>query len=74
MKYQKIINLLGNAINQPSIFRTRNWVQQNDESQWTYNDNSYIKFKTSIIRSNLCDYSDAYKLKSFEFFTIPNHS
>ena len=33
MKYQKIINLLGDAINQPSIFRTRNWVQQNDESQ-----------------------------------------
>ena len=33
MEYQKIINLLGDAINQPSKFRTRKWVQQNDESQ-----------------------------------------
>ena len=64
MEYQKIINLLDDAINQPSKFRTTNWVQLNDESRWTYNDNSYIKFKTSIIRSNLCDYSDVYKLKA----------
>ena len=34
-------------------------LEKNDESRGTYNDNSYIKFKTSMIRSNLCDYSDA---------------
>ena len=48
MEYQKIINLLHDAINQPSKFRTRNWVQLNDESRGTYNDNIYIKFKGRI--------------------------
>ena len=60
MEYQKIINLLDDATNQPSKFRTRNWVEINDESRVTYNYGSDIKFKTSMIRSNLCDYSDAY--------------
>ena len=61
MEYQKIVNLLDNASNQPSIFRTRNWVEINDESRGTYASNG-IKFKTTILRSNLCDYADAYIL------------
>ena len=64
MQYQKIINLLDNTPNQPSKFRTKKWVEINDESRKTYNNNSQIKFKTSILRSNLCDYSDAYILVS----------
>ena len=59
MEYQKIINLLDDATDQPSKFRTRNWVEINDESRVTYNYGSDIKFKTSMIRSKLCDYSDA---------------
>ena len=59
MGYQKIINLLENTPNQPTRFRTKKWVEINDESRGTYNTNSKIKFKTSILRSNLCDYSDA---------------
>ena len=31
MEYQKIANLLDNASNQPSKFRTKNWVEANDE-------------------------------------------
>ena len=62
MKYQKIINLLDNTSNQPSRFRTKNWVEINDESRGTYNINSKIKFKTTMIKSSLCDYSDAYIL------------
>ena len=58
MEYQKIINLLDNTANQPSKFRTRNWVEINNESKEKY-DNSNIRFETSIIRSNLCDYSDS---------------
>ena len=58
MEYQKIINLLDNTANQPSKFRTRNWVEINNESKEKY-DNSNIRFKTSVIRSNLCDYSDS---------------
>ena len=66
MEYQKIANLLDNEVapnasNQPSKFRTRNWVEINDESRGTYTSND-IKFKTTLIRSNLYDYADAYIL------------
>ena len=60
MEYQKTINLLDDTTKQPSKFRTRNWVEINDESQGMYNVSNQIKFKTSMIRSNLCDYGDAY--------------
>ena len=39
-----------------------NWVEINDGSYGTCSTGSQIKFKTSMIRSSLCDYSDAYKL------------
>ena len=39
MEYQKIANLLDNASNQPSKFRTKNWVEINDESRGTYTGN-----------------------------------
>ena len=53
MEYQKIANLLDGASNQPSKFRTKNWVEINDESGGTYNVNSQIKFKTTM-QSTLC--------------------
>ena len=61
MKYQKIANLLNSAWNEPTKFRTKNWVEINDESRGTYTSND-IKFKTTMLRSNLCDYADAYIL------------
>ena len=61
MEYQKIANLLYTESNQPSKFRRRNWVEINDESRGTYTSND-IKFKTTMLRSNLCDYADAYIL------------
>ena len=61
MEYQKIVNLLNDESNQPSKFKTRNWVQINDESRGTYTTND-IRFKTTMLRSNLCDYADAYIL------------
>ena len=62
MEYQKTSNLIDDASNQPSKFRTNNWVQINDESRGTHNVNSQIKFKTTMLKSSLCDYSDAYIL------------
>ena len=64
MEYENIANLLGNEValsesNQPSKSRTRNWVEINDESRGTYTSND-IKLKTTMLRSNLCDYADAY--------------
>ena len=53
--------MLDNASNQPSKFRTRNWVEINDESRGTYTNND-IKFKTTMLRSNLCDNADAFIL------------
>ena len=59
MEYQKISKLLHNTSNQPSKFRTKNLVEINDESRGT-NTGSDIKFKTTMLRSDLCDYADAY--------------
>ena len=56
MEYQKIINFLGNTSNQPTKFRTKTWVEKNDESRRTYNTNSQIKFKTTMLKPILCDY------------------
>ena len=61
MEYQKIANLLGDdASNKSSKFKTKNWVEINDESRGTYSVNSQIKCKTNMLKSTLCDYSDAY--------------
>ena len=62
MEYQKIANLIDDTSNQPSKLRTKNWVEINDESRGAYNVNSQIKFKTTMLKSSLCDYSDAYIL------------
>ena len=62
MEYQKIANLLNDGSNKPSKFRTKNWVEINDDVRGVYSPNKQIRFKTSMLRSSLCDYSDAYTL------------
>ena len=62
MEYQKIAKLIDDTPSQPSKFRTRNWIEVNDESRGVYNVNSQIKFKSAMLKSRLCDYSDAYIL------------
>ena len=62
MEYQKITDLLDNETNKPSKFRTVNWVETNDDIRGAYSSNKKIRFKTSMLRSSLCDYSDAYIL------------
>ena len=57
MEYQKIINVLENTPNQATKFRTRKWVEINDGSSGTDNTNSQTRFKTSMLKSSLCDYS-----------------
>ena len=63
MEYQKIINLLDNTTNQTTKFGTKHWVEINDELRKTYNEDNQIRFKTSVLRSSLCDYSDIYILE-----------
>ena len=51
MEYQKIAN-----------FKRKNWVETNYESRGICNVNSHVKFNITMIKSTLCDYSDAYIL------------
>ena len=62
MEYQKIANLLNDESNKPSKFRTRNCIEINDEARGAYSHNKQFRFKTSMLRSSLCDYSDGYIL------------
>ena len=71
MEYQKIINLFGNTPNQPTKLWTKKWVAINDDSRWTYNTISQIKYKNSMLKSSLCDYNDPYILASGTI-TVPN--
>ena len=59
MEYQKMTDLLDNTSNQPSKFGTKTWVEINDKSREGYKFDSQIKFKTIMLKPNLCDYSDA---------------
>ena len=67
MEYDKINILLLSEDNesevseQSSKFVTREYVKVNSLSNM-YNENKSIRFKTPMLRSNLCDYSDAYIL------------
>ena len=54
-----MVNLIDGASSQPSKFKTKNWVEINDKSRGTYNVNRQIKFKTTMLKPSLCDYSDA---------------
>ena len=60
MEYQKNTNLLSNIPDKVPKFITKKWVEVHDQSGGTYNGNKEIRFKTPILRSGLCDYSDAY--------------
>ena len=62
MECQKIANLLNDTTNKPSKFRTKNWVEINDDIRSAFSPNKQIRFKTAMLKSSLCDYSDAYIL------------
>ena len=54
--------MLNDEWNKLSKFRTRNWVEINDEAKGTHSPNKQIKFKTSMLWSSFYEYSDAYIL------------
>ena len=63
MKYQNITNFLGKTSEKVPRFVTKKGIKVPDQSgtaENIYNSNKQIRFKTSMIRSELCDYSDAY--------------
>ena len=54
--------MLDNTPNQLFKFRTKNWIEINYQSRGVYNVNNDIKIKTSMLKSSLCNYCDAYIL------------
>ena len=59
---QHIIDEYNNKSNQLSKFRTKYWIEINDQSRGVQNANSDIRFQNTILRCSLCDYSDTYIL------------
>ena len=62
MEFQKIVNFLDRTFDDKHLprFATKKWIKVYDQSGENYNVNKEIRIKTSMIRSDLCDYSDAY--------------
>ena len=60
MEFKKINNLLGPAHDKVPRFITKKWIEVRSQSGNTYNTSKPTRFKTSMLRSGLCDYSDGY--------------
>ena len=61
MESQKIVNFLNtNSAENLPRFVTKKWIEVYDKSGGNYNINKEIRIKTSMLRSDLCGYSDAY--------------
>ena len=62
MGYQKIANFLDTTSDDKDLprFVTKKWIEVYDQSGGNYNVNKEIRIKTSMLISDLCDYSDAY--------------
>ena len=62
MEFQKIINLLDITSDDKDLLRfvTKKWVEVYDQSEKNYSINKEIRIKTPMLRSDLCDFSDAY--------------
>ena len=62
MEFQKIINLINTTSDHKNLpkFVTKKWIEVYDRSEKNYNADKKIRLKTSILRSDLCDFSDAY--------------
>ena len=62
MEFNKINNVLGPAHDKVPRFITKKWIEVQSQSGNTYNASKPIRFKTSMLRSDLCNYSDIYML------------
>ena len=62
MEFQKIVNFLNTTSDDRDLprFVTKKWIEVYDQSGGNYNVNKEIRIKTSMLRSDLCDFNDAY--------------
>ena len=61
-EFQKITNFLDTTFDDKDLprFVTKKWIGVYDQSEKNYKPNKEIRIKTSMLRSDLCDFSDAY--------------
>ena len=65
MEQQKVKSLLGTTSDNLPRFITKKWIEFHDQSgnaEDRYNPSKQIRFETSMLRSDLCDFSDTYIL------------
>ena len=62
MEFQEIANFLDTTLNDKDLprFVTKNWIKVYDQSGENYSANKENRIKESMLRSDLCDFSDAY--------------
>ena len=58
----KIVNLPGRTSDDKDLprFATKKWIEVYDQSGGDYQVNKEIRIKTPMLRSDLCDFNDAY--------------
>ena len=73
MEFPKIINLLDTTFDNKDLatFVTKKWIEIYDQSERNYSINKEIRINTSMLRSDLCDFSDAYIIVK-EDITVTN--
>ena len=77
MEFQKIINLLDTTSDNKDLprFVTKKWIEVDDQSEKNYNINKENRIKTAMLRSDLCDFSEAYiVVKGYIIVTTPNNA
>ena len=62
MEFKKFVNFLDTTFDDKDLprFVTIKWIEVYDQSEKNYNSNKEIRIKTSMLRSDLCDFSEAY--------------
>ena len=62
MEFQRIVNFIGATSHNKDLptFVTKKWIEVYDQPEGNYNVNKEIRIKRSILRSDLCDFNDAY--------------
>ena len=77
MEFQTIINFLDTTFDNKDLpkFVTKKWIEVYDQSEKNYNPNKEIRIKTSMLRSDLCNFNDAYiAVKGNITVTNPNNA
>ena len=76
MEFQKIVNLLDITSDNKDLpkYVSKKWIEVYDQSKKNYNPNKEIRIKTSMLRSDLCDFSDAYIVVTGDITVVGNNN